>query len=502
MNKISMREEIKKTTEALPPQQDLIQDNYVPILSASMAACARMEAEGLPTPVIKNFKRLYDQVCGGETGVIEEHSIEPVGCVDTLESVRDQDVYHSMGMAKLEQLAVIRLNGGLGSSMGMPNAKSLLPIRDGLSFNDLTIKQLQSLREETGFDIPLIHMTSFRTDSDIQRVMNDAGYENPKGLPTTFTQHKHPKIYLDTLEPASESDDALNWNPPGHGDIYAALLATGIAMQLLQAGKRYLFVANADNLGATVAPEILGYMAYHHCPFLMETCKRTEADKKGGHLARDKQTGQLLLREVAQAPQEDGEVIPAFSDIERYNQFNTNSIWLDLAHVIRMAELYDDCIPLPLIRNVKPVDTEDRSSRPVIQIETAMGAAINLFSGARALEVPRERFMPVKTNNDLLLVMSDWYEVTHDGRLVPHESTKGRPAPSISLDPKYYGMINDFSRRVQVCPSLREASALTVIGDWEFRDPMTISGSVTLSSVDEQSSIRQSVPTHKKAARH
>ena len=451
----------------------------------SMRASVRMANEGLPAPVIHNFQRLFSQVLLGNTGIIEECSIDSVGKVDQLKEVRKDANYHRIGMAHLEELAVIRLNGGLGSSMGMANAKSLLPIREGLTFNDLTIRQLRQLKEETGHDIPLIHMTSFRTDDDIRQVMEEAGYENPNGIPVTFTQHKHPKIYVDTLQFADEHDDSLNWNPPGHGDMYAALLGTGIAQKLLESGKRYLFVANADNLGATVAPEILGYMVERQSPFLMETCKRTEADKKGGHLARDKKTGNLLLREVAQAPQENGEVISEFSDIERYNQFNTNSIWLDLKHVVELAERYDGCIPLPLIRNVKPVNTEDRASRQVIQIETAMGAAINLFDGACALEVPRDRFMPVKTNNDLLLVMSDWYEVAPNGCLVAHESTRGRPQPIIKLDPKYFGMISDFSERVRVCPSLREAKSLEVVGDWGFDTPMTISGAVRLCRDDK-----------------
>jgi UTP--glucose-1-phosphate uridylyltransferase len=462
-----------------------VEQTEEPLSTPLESACARMREAELPHAVVENYRRLLKQVLHGDTGIIEEDQIEPVGHVDTLAGIRADDVYLKTGQAALSELAVIRLNGGLGSSMGMPNAKSLLTIRDNLTFNDLMIEQLRHLQGETGHRIPLIHMTSFRTDGDIRQVMAAAGYANPAELPSTFQQHKHLKIYADDFSPAGEPTSDHNWNPPGHGDIYAALLATGIADKLLQAGKRYLFVANSDNLGATVAPEILGYMIHNHCPFLMETCRRTDADKKGGHLAKDKQTGNLILREVAQAPTLDGQVISAFSDIERYSQFNTNSIWLDLKRVVDMAKLHNGCIPLPLIRNLKPVNTEDPSSRKAIQIETAMGAAIGVFGGARALEVPRDRFMPVKTNNELLLLMSDVYDIVGGGQVVVREELRGKPLPRIQLDHQFFGMIRDFNQRVIFCPSLEEASTLTVRGNWRFDRPVRIKGEVILEGLPD-----------------
>lgn len=180
-----------------------------------------MREAGQPEPVINHFKRLHDEVNRGHTGIIQEKDIEPVGEVATLDQIRKEGIYLALGMKNLNQVAVIRLNGGLGSSMGMPNAKSLLPVKGNLTFNDLTIRQLSHLREDTGHEIPLLQMTSFRTDADIQRVMNEANYTNPSGIPYTFTQHKHPKLYLDDLSVTRETNDEHNWNPPGHGDIYA-----------------------------------------------------------------------------------------------------------------------------------------------------------------------------------------------------------------------------------------------------------------------------------------
>ena len=116
---------------------------------------------------------------------------------------------------------------------------------------------------------------------------------------------------------------------------------------------------------------------------------------------------------------------------------------------------------LPLIRNSKTVDPADSSSTPVIQLETAMGAAVEAFEGATAIEVPRSRFLPVKTTNDLLLVRSDVYEVDDDGllQMVPDQ------ACTVSLDPRFYKKIQDFEARFpDGVPSIRDAQSLTVDG--------------------------------------
>ena len=301
------------------------------------------------------------------------------------------------------------------------------------------------------------------------------------GLPTTFQQHKHPKIYLDTMLPATEVDDDLNWNPPGHGDMYSALIESGIAARLLELGKRYLFVANADNLGATVDPCILGYLAQKKAPFLMETAERTFADSKGGHLARRRATGRLLLRESGQAPTTScGDLSPEFRDISLYRHFNTNNIWLDLEEVVKTAAEHEGIIPLPLISNRKTVNPRDRSSQKVIQIETAMGAAIEVFAGACALQVPRTRFAPVKSNNDLLVVRSDAFELSPSFNLVA-AAAEGS-LPSVQLDPQYFGLLSDFEARIKVVPSLRNARALVVKGDVLFDRAVTIVGSVTIAA--------------------
>lgn len=442
-----------------------------------------MARDGLPGPVIKNFERLFCSVLEGKTGIIREEEIEPVTEVDTLESILDNPDIVREGRRLLDQLVVVRLNGGLGTTMGLEKAKSLLKVKGSYSFNDIIALQLRALAKRSETVIPLIHMTSFSTDGDVRAAMSSYSDLSPGGLPCSFLQHRHPKIYVDSMRPASEQESELNWNPPGHGDIYAALLASGLAEKLLALGKRYLFVANADNLGATVEPAILGYLSLTKAPFLMETAERTKADAKGGHLARSRASGRLLLRESSQAPTTaTGEIIPEFQDVSRYRHFNTNTIWLDLEAVVQVAREHDGAIPLPLISNRKTVNPRDKSSRKVIQIETAMGAAIEVFEGSRALLVPRSRFAPVKSNNDLLVVRSDVYKLSDDYEMIisPDRAISGLPL--VSLDAAHYGLIRDFEARMKVLPSLLRATSLAVKGDVVFGHPVSIIGDVVVQA--------------------
>lgn len=442
-----------------------------------------MRRDGLPGPVIKNFERLFECVLRGETGIITEEEIEPVAHVETLENLIASGSVAEEGRKLLDSLVVVRLNGGLGTTMGLEKAKSLLKVKGELSFNDIIARQLRELGKILGISIPLIHMTSFSTDDDVQAVMARYSDLSPEHLPATFQQHRHPKIYADTMTPAEEAVEDFNWNPPGHGDIYASLIATGLADKLLGMGKRYLFVANADNLGATVEPAILGYLARTGAPFLMETAERTQADAKGGHLARRRSTGRLLLRESSQAPStSSGEIIPEFQDVTRYRHFNTNNIWLDLEAVVRVARTHDGTVPLPLISNRKTVNPRDKGSRKVIQIETAMGAAIEVFEGSLALQVPRSRFAPVKSNNDLLVVRSDVYELRPDFTMAVSPARRISGLPTVSLDSAHYGLIKEFERRIRVVPSLVNAEAFSVQGDVTFSHPLAVVGKVSIKA--------------------
>jgi UTP--glucose-1-phosphate uridylyltransferase len=294
-------------------------------------------------------------------------------------------------------------------------------------------------------------------------------------LPADFLQSKEPKLLAEDLTPVSwPRNPELEWCPPGHGDMFTSLQTSGVLAAMLGCGYRWAFVSSSDNLAAVLDPRILAWMAREDAPFVMEVADRTPADRKGGHIAQRRSDGGLLLREIAQTPDSD---VDAFQDIARYRYFNTNTIWFDL-HAI------GDMPPLPLIRNVKTVDPSDKASPEVVQIETAMGAALGVIEGARALRVPRDRFSPVKTTNDLLALRSDAYEVGSDGRVVLVAERNGSP-PDVDLDPDHFKLVADFEPRVAAgAPSLREAERLVVRGDVTFGADVVIRGDVEIDAHD------------------
>jgi UTP--glucose-1-phosphate uridylyltransferase len=281
---------------------------------------------------------------------------------------------------------------------------------------------------------------------------------------------------------------ALEWCPPGHGDFYTALVTSGMLETLLGQGYEYAFVSNADNLGAVMDEGILGYFAYHKLPFMMEVTARTEADKKGGHLAR-RTNGRLVLRESAQCPEED---MPCFQDITRYTYFNTNNIWINLKQLAAVLTEHAGIIRLPLIRNSKTLDPRLSGSPKVYQLETAIGAAIEVFEGASAIEVPRTRFAPVKLCSDLLALWSDAYQLTADYRIVLDPQREGKP-PVLQLDQKFYKLINDLQARFpQGAPSLLECTQLTLEGDVLFEDNIKVQNVSKIINPDPQQKILKS----------
>jgi len=444
-----------------------------------------MQAECLPPLAIATFRYYYAQLLSGHSGYITEADIEPVGALPDAEAL--DTVSREIGRSSMAKTVVIKLNGGLGTSMGLDKAKSLIEVKQGLSFLDIIARQSISN------GVPLLLMNSFATREDSLAVLDKYPELDKYGIPADFLQHKVPKINRADLQPArSPQAPHLEWCPPGHGDIYTALVTTGCLDSLLNAGYRYAFISNADNLGATLDESILGYFISQACPFLMEVADRTEADSKGGHLAR-RPGGQLVLRESAQCQDEDR---AAFQDITRYRFFNTNNLWLDLNILQQTMAERDYILGLPLICNRKYLNPRDESSLPVYQLETAMGSAISVFEQARAIRVSRARFAPVKTTDDLLVVRSDAYTLAADGCLQPAHSPGNTPV--IDLDKRYFKLINDFEERFPAgVPSLKACRQLTVVGDVKFAADVALEGNVSIInqsgkqfSIDENSIIQ------------
>ena len=433
----------------------------------------KMQAAGLPPVAIETFRHYYEQLAAGTTGLVPEAEIEPV---DDLPDAEKLGEYADAGAAVLDATVVVKLNGGLGTSMGMTRAKSLLPVRGDRSFLDVVAEQMLALRRAHRSRLPLVLMNSYRTrDDSLERL---ARYEGLSAdLPPDFLQHKVPRIRADDLSPVVWPDDPdAEWCPPGHGDLYTALVTSGMLARLIEGGYRHAFVSNADNLGAVLDLDMLGWFVEQGIPFLMETADRTEADRKGGHLARRRADGGLLLRESAQCPPADQ---AAFQDVRRHRYFNTNSLWLDLPTLAETLEARGGVLGLPMIRNEKHVVASDPETPRVYQLETAMGAAIAVVPGARAVRVPRRRFAPVKTTSDLLVVRSDAYDLSEGAEMVPARPTE--PLPQVSLDPAYFKDIADFDARFPAGPpSLCGCRRLRVEGDVRFAAGVVVEGSVVV----------------------
>lgn len=436
-----------------------------------LRACEeKMRGAGLPEVAIETFAHYYRQLAAGETGLIGEAEIEPVDELPDAEDLVDE-----AGPELLDQAVVVKLNGGLGTSMGMSGPKSLLVAKGEDTFLDLIARQVLALRERSGARVPLVLMNSFATrDASLAELPDGLSAD----LDPDFVQSKEPKVLVDSLGPAQwPANPELEWCPPGHGDIFTALQTSGLLGQMLDRGYRYAFVSSSDNLAAVLDPRILAWMAAEEAPFVMEVADRTEADRKGGHIARAPGGG-LLLREVAQCPSED---MPAFQDVGRHRYFNTNTLWLDLRAVAAELERRDGVLGLPLIRNRKTVDPADQGSPAVFQIETAMGAALGVIEGARALRVPRTRFTPVKTTDDLLALRSDVYELTEDCSVVLAAHRNGRP-PFIDLDDDHFKLIADFEQRFEQPPSLVDCEGLVVRGDVTFGPGVVARGRVEVDA--------------------
>lgn len=440
-------------------------------------ARAKMQDAGVDPVAIDTFAHYYRLLEHGETGMIPESSIAPLD----MESLADVEVSDDVAAEAIRRTAVIKLNGGLGTSMGMDRAKSLLCVRRGLSFLDIIARQVLHLRKKYDAPLPLIFMNSFRTSSDTMAAL--ARYDGlaVDGMPLEFLQNKVPKLLSKGLVPASyPKNPDLEWCPPGHGDLYTALRGTGLLGRLRDAGYKHVFVSNSDNLGAVPDPRVAGWFAQSGAPFAIEAVRRTASDRKGGHFATRKADGRIVLRESAQTLDSDQD---SLADLDRHKFTSTNNLWFDLDAMTEALDARQGILGLPMIRNVKHLDPADRSTPEVIQIETAMGAAIEIFEGARTIEVGRDRFVPVKTTNDLLVLRSDIYDL--GGDFVLDQASEG--VPFIDLDSDFYRLVGDFDKRFpEGAPSLREATSLVVDGDVTFGPGVKVVGDVKIKAPSAQ----------------
>lgn len=378
----------------------------------------------------------------------------------------------------LSKLAVLKLNGGLGTSMGCVGPKSVIEVRDGNTFLDLSVRQIETLNISYDVNVPFVLMNSFNTDDETQRIIKR--YEKHNIDILTFNQSKYPRVFRDSLLPVPHSANSSIecWYPPGHGDLFDALVTSGMLDKLLARGVEVLFVSNIDNLGAVVDINILQHMVQSKSEYIMELTDKTKADVKGGTIIDYEGTVRLL--EIAQVPTDK---VQEFKSIKKFKYFNTNNIWLDLKAIKRVVE--NNELQLEIIPNLKtiPADKKGESDSSIVQLETAIGAAIRFFRGAHGVNVPRSRFLPVKTTSDLLLIKSDVYEMS-SGQLKMVSSRFG-PAPLIKLGSEFK-KVSEFQNRIPAIPQILELDHLTVTGSVKFGHGVVLKGTVIVVASDGQ----------------
>ncbi|XP_057500865.1 UTP--glucose-1-phosphate uridylyltransferase isoform X2 [Actinidia eriantha] len=368
----------------------------------------------------------------------------------------------------LDKLVVLKLNGGLGTTMGCTGPKSVIEVRNRLTFLDLIVIQIESLNAKYGCNVPLLLMNSFNTHDDTQKIVEK--YANSNIEIHTFNQSQYPRLVVDDFIPlpCKGNTGKDGWNPPGHGDVFPSLKNSGKLDALLSQGKEYVFIANSDNLGAVVDLKILNHLVRNKNEYCMEVTPKTLADVKGGTLISYE--GKVQLLEIAQVPDEN---VNEFKSIEKFKIFNTNNLWVNLGAIKRLVEA--DALKMEIIPNPKEVD-----GVKVLQLETAAGAAIRFFDNAIGINVPRSRFLPVKATSDLLLVQSDLYTL-NDGFVIRNPARANPANPSIELGPEFKKVAN-FLSRFKTIPSIIELDHLKVTGDVWFGADVTLKGKVVIAA--------------------
>jgi len=440
-------------------------------MTTLLETCSDEKHKAMKVKEFDGFKRLFSRFLE-ETGpsiqwdkisLLKDHAVPRY---DTLPRQEDKAKLKEM----LSKLVVLKLNGGLGTSMGCTGPKSLISVRNELTFLDLNVQQIEHLNNEYDVDVPLVLMNSFNTDEDTEKSIRK--FKNIVKI-HTFLQSEYPRINRESLLPIakSASGDHEAWYPPGHGDVYESFYNSGLLDKFIAEGKEYVFISNIDNLGATVDLTILNHLLNPQngpAPeFVMEVTDKTRADVKGGTLVEYED--KLRLLEIAQVPKER---VDEFKSVNKFKIFNTNNLWINMPAIKRVVENHQ--LHMEIIVNPKTLD----NGLNVIQLETAVGAAIKSFNGAIGVNVPRSRFLPVKTTSDLVIVMSNLYSLD-SGSLVMSEKRMFPTVPLVKLGTSFK-KVKDFLERFPGIPDILELDHLTVSGDVTFGKAVTLRGTVII----------------------
>ncbi|CAM9304942.1 unnamed protein product, partial [Hapterophycus canaliculatus] len=316
-------------------------------------------------------------------------------------------------------------------------------------------------------DVPLVLLDSFKTHETTAKIIRK--YRMHNLTIHTFMQSCHPRIIKDTLQPMPSGpfgeSPPSEWYPPGHGDVYYSLYASGLLENLINQGKEYIFISNVDNLGATVDLDMLYHIFDQEAEFAVEAIERTRADLSGGLVVGH--GGKPKVVELSTVPAERRDQF-----VKKFNLFNTNNIWANLRALQRLVAKEE----MSLEVNVRERQV---SGMKTIQLETCGASAIQCFDEVMTIVVNRARYLPVKSTSDLFLVQSNLYGVRHGSLVMSAERPDGS-TPLIKLG-REFTSVEDYLRRIpHGVPTITQLDHLTVAGDVMFGENVTLKGTVII----------------------
>ncbi|EAL47364.2 UDP-glucose pyrophosphorylase, putative [Entamoeba histolytica HM-1:IMSS-B] len=428
------------------------------------------------TKNLKSFQILHnaylEQIDKKTTG-IEWDKVESLPKEFSVDySTLDKDFTKEEIIELLKKTCIIKINGGLGTSMGCTGPKSVIEVRNGLTFLDIIILQLKALYREYGVVVPLVLMNSFSTNVETEKVIKKYEQDNDVRI-LTFLQHKFPRIDAQTLLPVCTELNGRKeeWYPPGHGDFLQSFVDSKAFQTLKEEGKEYLFLSNSDNLGAIPDITIMHHFSKNHLDFALELTPKTLNDVKGGTLIR--YGNKLKMLEIAQVPSEH---VAEFKDIKKFKVFNTNNIWMNMSaiqHVVEKRTLLNN---MDIIVNRKK-----DGQRDVIQLEIAVGCAVSAFEHTTAYIVPRSRFLPVKACNDLFIIQSTLFGLNESGHMVDNARKVSDIPPSVTFS-KDFQFISEYQKHMQHIPNIEHLNSLVVDGNIVFGKNVKLVGDVVLKN--------------------
>lgn len=453
---------VKFSNTTMVSQEDVLSKH----LQKMVAKCDPSEKKAFELEM-EGFRELFAQFKSQKGKTIEWPKINPPpeSLVVPMKSLPSYNASETAILSK--KLCVLKLNGGLGTTMGCTGPKSVIEVHSELSFLDLTVSQIEHLNNQHNANVPLILMNSFNTHEETLKVVKK--YQDIKAQILSFNQSRFPRVSKENLLPLVDdpNSDKEAWYPPGHGDVYRAFVNSGLCEEMIQQGKEYVFISNIDNLGATVNFDILNYMVKEKVDFVMEVTDKTRSDVKGGTLIEYE--GKPKLFEIAQCPPSK---LDEFKSIKKFKIFNTNNLWVNLKSILNLVK-ENQLGQVDVITNYKKALGKD-----VIQLETACGAAIQFFSNAKGINVPRSRFLPVKSTSDLFVVQSNLYELQH-GTLSMNKKRTYPSVPLVNLG-ENFKTVSNYNARLKSIPDILELDQLTVSGDVTFGTNVTLRGTVII----------------------